>query len=147
MAKEKVTILRRWFEEVWNKGNAELIDEMLAPECIAFGLNDPSATRVAIPSTGRKNSRNSFLALAAPSRISTSMCRKRFPTMTSSPPFSRITVTHKGEVFGMQATGGPITSEGMRKFRVRDGKVVEVWNRFDFSKTFQQMGVVTMGTG
>ena len=48
MAKEKNTILHRWFEEVWNKGKAELIDEMIAPECVAHGLDDPSATQAAI---------------------------------------------------------------------------------------------------
>ena len=34
MAKTKVTILHRWFEEVWNQGRAELIDEMIAPDAV-----------------------------------------------------------------------------------------------------------------
>ena len=59
--------------------------------------------------------------------------------------YCRITATHKGEAFGMKANGKPIAFEGMRKFRVRDGKVVEVWNSFDFLKMFQQMGVVGLG--
>ena len=39
MAKHTNTILHCWFEEVWNKGRAELIDEMIAPEAIAHGRN------------------------------------------------------------------------------------------------------------
>jgi hypothetical protein len=35
----------------------------------------------------------------------------------------------------------------MRKFRVRDGKVVKVWNEFDFLKLFQQMGVARVAGG
>lgn len=54
MAKEKATILHRWFDEVWNMGRTEVIDEMIAPECVAVGLNAPSATRATIPpATGR----------------------------------------------------------------------------------------------
>ena len=44
MAKEQKTILHRWFEEVWNNGRTEVIDEMIAPHAIAYGLEDPSDT-------------------------------------------------------------------------------------------------------
>ena len=44
MAKKKNTILHRWFEEVWNKRRTEVIDEMIAPNAIAHGLEDPSDT-------------------------------------------------------------------------------------------------------
>ena len=36
-------LTRRWFEEVWNKGNTALIDQMLAPDALAHGLGQPSA--------------------------------------------------------------------------------------------------------
>lgn len=61
--------------------------------------------------------------------------------------YCRITATHHGEAFGMQATGKPIAFEGTLMFRVRDGKAVEAWNSFDFLKMFQQMGMVRMGAG
>ncbi len=41
MAKTKNTILHRRYEEVWNKGCAEHIDEMIAPDAVAHGLEDP----------------------------------------------------------------------------------------------------------
>ena len=44
MAKVKNIILHRWFEEVWNNGRAERIDEMIAPNGIAHGLEDPIDT-------------------------------------------------------------------------------------------------------
>ena len=143
MAKEKNTILHRWFEEVWNKGKAELIDEMIAPECIAHGLDDPSGNPVCGPEEFKKF----FLGF-----------RSAFPDIhitvqeTVSEDdlvvaYCRITATHKGEAFGMQATGKLIAFDGTLMFRVRDGKVVEAWNSFDFLKMFQQMGVVRMGAG
>ena len=47
----------------------------------------------------------------------------------------------------MESTGKPVAFEGMLMFRVRDGKVVEAWNSFDFLKMFQQMGVMSLTTG
>ncbi|MEE8522786.1 MAG: nuclear transport factor 2 family protein, partial [Thermoanaerobaculia bacterium] len=31
-------LIRRWFEEVWNQGRAESIDELLAPDAVIHGL-------------------------------------------------------------------------------------------------------------
>src|SRR5215467_11327377 len=31
-------LIRRWFGEVWNEGKEELIDELMAPDCVAHGL-------------------------------------------------------------------------------------------------------------
>ena len=44
MAKEQNTILHRWFEEVWNNDRAELIDDMIAPNAIVHGPEDPIDT-------------------------------------------------------------------------------------------------------
>ena len=49
MAKEQNTILHRWFEEVWNNGRTEVIDEMIAPNAIAHGLEDPNGNEVCGP--------------------------------------------------------------------------------------------------
>ena len=46
--------------------------------------------------------------------------------------YCRITATHKGEAFGMLATGKLIAFEGMRKFCVRGGR----WWRFGTALTF-----------
>jgi len=36
-------LMRRWFEEVWNKGRAEAIAEMFAADGVAHGLSDEPA--------------------------------------------------------------------------------------------------------
>ena len=61
--------------------------------------------------------------------------------------YCKIKATHTGAGFGMESTGQLIAVDGTLTFRVRDGQVVEAWNRFDFLKMFQQMGVVRMGAG
>lgn len=42
MAEEDENFMHRWFEEVWNKGRKEAIDEMFAEDGIGYGL--PSET-------------------------------------------------------------------------------------------------------
>lgn len=37
---DNAALMRRWFDEIWNKGNARVIEELLAPDGIGHGLND-----------------------------------------------------------------------------------------------------------
>ena len=37
MAQENSALVRRWFEEVWNQGRMEAIDEMASPDAIGHG--------------------------------------------------------------------------------------------------------------
>src|SRR5688500_15779211 len=32
-------LIRRWFEEVWNKGRAEAVSEMMSEDCVNHGLS------------------------------------------------------------------------------------------------------------
>src|SRR5215210_4161609 len=40
MSEENKAFIRRWFDEVWNKGREEAIDEMFSEEGVAHGLGD-----------------------------------------------------------------------------------------------------------
>ena len=40
MSEENKELLRRWFDEVWNRGREEAIDEMFAEGAVANGLVD-----------------------------------------------------------------------------------------------------------
>ncbi len=40
MRQENEALIRRWFEEVWNQGRTEAIDEMFAADGLAHGLSD-----------------------------------------------------------------------------------------------------------
>ena len=143
MAKKQNTILHRWFEEVWNKGTAELIDELIAPECIAHGLEDPSGKAVHRPEEFEKFFLD-FCRAFPNTRINAQETVSEDDLVVA---YCKVSATHKGEAFGMQATGRLIAFDGTLMFRVRDGRVVEAWNSFDFLKMFQQMGVARMGAG
>lgn len=51
---------------------------------------------------------------------------------------------HEGDSLGFAATNRPVEFTGMTFARVRDGKIVEAWNNFDFMAMFQQLGALRM---
>lgn len=136
MTEQHDTLAHRWFEEVWNKGRAEAIDEMFACEGIAHGLADQEGKELCGPE-GYKPSFESF--------------RNAFPdirvivedTVTEGDKVAarcRVEGTHTGEGLGFAPTGRRVEFTGMTIIRVKDGKIVEAWNNFDFMTMFQQVG-------
>ena len=51
-------------------------------------------------------------------------------------------LTHAGEFAGIPPTGREIVVEGIELFRVRDGKVAEMWHHDDFLGLMQQIGAI-----
>jgi steroid delta-isomerase-like uncharacterized protein len=136
MSPDNKALARRWFEEVWNKGRVEAIDEMFASDGRAYGLGDQPL---------------------GPSDFKTfhAAYRKAFPDMRihidhviaeGDLVAMRWTVaaTHRGELMGLVATGKPSRFEGMSFLRIRDGKIIEGWNVFDQLSMFKQLGVTNI---
>jgi steroid delta-isomerase-like uncharacterized protein len=137
MKKEYGNILDRWFEEVWNDGRAEAIDELAAPDIVSHGLVDARGNDIA--------GREAFKAFWR-------QFRGAFPDVhvdvedainEGDKVMVRCTVrgTHTGEGMG-PATGKKITFTGMCLARVKVGQFVEVWNSFDFLALYQQLDLV-----
>ncbi len=140
MADNDETFLHRWFEEVWNKGREEAIDEMFAADGIANGLNDADGN----PVRGIEN----FKVLHR-------NFRSAFPnmeiivedTITEGDKIAaRCTVRakHEGEGIGISPTNQPIEFTGLTIVKIKDGKIVEAWNEFDFMKMYSQVGALTL---
>lgn len=137
-SEENRALIRRWFEEVWNKGRADAIDEMFAEEGVANGLADETGAPLRGP-TGFKPFFQKF--------------RDAFPdievlvedTIAEGDKVAarcRVRATHKGEGLGFAPTNRPVEFTGISIVRIRDGKIVEAWNNFDFRSLFQQLNAV-----
>jgi steroid delta-isomerase-like uncharacterized protein len=50
--------------------------------------------------------------------------------------------THRGELLGIAATGKRVTVEGMNFYRLRGGKITDVWTQFDGLSLMQQLGAL-----
>lgn len=138
MATEYKTLIHRWFEEVWNKGRAEAIDEMLADDGIAHGLTDAEGNDLRGPAEF-KPFFHSFRAAFPDLQVTVEETVAEGDRLAA-----RCTVrgTHAGEGIGFAATNRPVSFTGMCMLRVKDGRIIEAWNNFDFMSMFQQVGAI-----
>ena len=138
MSEENKQLLRRWFEEVWNKGRADAIEELFDANGIAYGLSDD-------PSNPIKGPRDF--------RPFHTLFRDAFPNMMivvedmvaeGDKVAARCSVRakHEGEFLGRSATQSPVDFTGIAIVRIENGKIVEAWNNFDFMSLHKQVGLL-----
>jgi steroid delta-isomerase-like uncharacterized protein len=126
---------RRFMEEVLNKGNMQVVDELIAPN---FVEHDPFPGQA----PGVEGLKQAMVAL-----------RQAFPDLhvTVDEMLSdgdkvviRSTMkgTHKGTFMNIPATGKQISVEGIDIVRISNGRVVEHWGVTDNLTMMQQLGLV-----
>ena len=137
-AETNKALIRRWFEEVWNKGRADAIPGLFAEDGIAHGLSDD----VNAPLKGP----GGFLPFH-------SQFREAFPNIEvvvedqiaeGDKVATRCSVRgkHAGDSLGFAATQLPVEFTGVTITRIKDGKIIEAWNNFDFMKMYRQLGAI-----
>ena len=138
MSEENKQLLRRWFEEVWNKGRADAIEEMFDEYGIAHGLSDDPSNPIRGPRDFRP-----FHTLF----------REAFPNMEivvedliaeGDKAVARCSVRakHEGDFLGRSASQSPVEFTGIAIVRIENGKIVEAWNNFDFMTLHKQVGLI-----
>jgi steroid delta-isomerase-like uncharacterized protein len=138
MSQDNKDLVRRWFEEVWNKGRADAIDEMLAADGIVYGLSDESGS----PLRG-----------TVAFRAFHQTFKSAFPDITvvvedaiaeGDKVAARCTVRgqHMGDSLGFAATERPVEFTGIAIVRIENGQIVEAWNNFDFMSMNRQLGTI-----
>ncbi|HEV7473234.1 MAG TPA: ester cyclase [Pyrinomonadaceae bacterium] len=137
MYEENKALMRRWFEEVWNKGRVDAIDEMFARDGVAYGLSDDPSKLITGPAD--------FKPFHA-------KFRGAFPDITvvvedivaeGDKLVARCSVRgkHTGDHLGVAASNAPVDFTGMVIARIKDGKIIEAWNNFDFLTMNRQIGI------
>ena len=53
-----------------------------------------------------------------------------------------LTGSQQQEFMGLPASGQPITVEGMNFYRLKDGRVTDIWTQFDGLAMMQQLGAI-----
>jgi steroid delta-isomerase-like uncharacterized protein len=138
MENESRAVMHRWFEEVWNKGREEAIDEMFADEGIAHGLVDENGEELRGP-TGFKPFFRRFRGAFPNIEVIIEDCICEGDKAAAR---CRVRAKHTGDALGIAATNNPVEFTGLCIIRVKDGKIVEAWNNFDFASLNQQIGIV-----
>ena len=138
MSKQYKTLPHEWFEEVWNQRNTGAIDRLLAADAVLHGMVDENGKELCGPEAF-KAFHSRFL--------------KAFPNLKvevldtvveGDKQACRCVVRgrHEGDALGFAATQKNVEITGMAIALVKNGKIIEGWNNFDFLSLYSQLGVL-----
>jgi steroid delta-isomerase-like uncharacterized protein len=131
-------LMRRWFEEVWNQGRADVIPEMFATEGIAHGLSDDPGKPLRGPA-GFAPFHDQFRGAFPDIEV---IVEDQIAEGDMVATRCSVRGKHTGDHLGFAATNSPVDFTGMTITRIKDGKIVEAWNNFDFMKMYRQLGAI-----
>jgi steroid delta-isomerase-like uncharacterized protein len=137
MSEENKALVRRYFEEIWDEGNLDLIEELFTTDFVRHG---PTATE------GEVRGLEEFKGLV-------SMYRSAFPDLRV--PIEDLVAegdrvvarwrtrgTHQGELMGIAPSGNQASVTGILIDRISGGKIEEEWVDYDTLHFMQQIGGV-----
>lgn len=132
------TLVRRWFEDLFNRGELTVADEILAPDVAYAGPPSLSPADVTGPDDIKEY---------------VEVYQSAFPDLWYS--VERVsrgddeihvewsaTGTHESDLFGMEPTGEAFRVEGIDLFVVEDGRITDIRAQWDTLKMVQELGIV-----
>ncbi len=137
MSEQNTSLIRRWFDEVWNQGRLGTIHELMAPDAIGIGQGGAGA------------------AIHGPAEFQTFVERLRaaFPdiSVTVEDVFAAgdkvaarwsATMTHQGNEMGIPASGKRVRVTGISMVRIANGQIVAGWDNWDELGMMRQIGAI-----
>ncbi len=136
ISEENKAISRRADEELFDRGNLDVADELFAPD---FVFHDPTS--------GKDWSGPESVKQYA------TMMRAAFPDLNytvedqiaqGDKVVTRYTAsgTHQGELMGIAPTGNKVEITGISITRIEGGKIEEIWESYDALGMMHQLGVI-----
>jgi steroid delta-isomerase-like uncharacterized protein len=136
MSEANKTIVRRLFEELWNKGNLSVADELFAP---TYAHHDPSTPDVGTGPEGEKKRATLYRTAFPDLRLTIEDIIAEGETVVAR---WSCRGTHKGDLSRIAPTGKQFNISGVSIARFASGKMVEGWVNWDALGLMQQLGVV-----
>ena len=137
MSEQNKALMRRWFEEVWNQGRGEAIDEMMDDRVVIHGLAGPDGQDVEGSGAFREFHRQ-FRGAFPDLSITVEQVIAEGDLVAAR---CHVCGKHTGETLGIAASQSPVEFDGIAIVKIKDGKFVEAWNSFDFLKMNRQLGL------
>jgi steroid delta-isomerase-like uncharacterized protein len=133
---ENKAIVRRFnelVEEYWRTGNADALEEVVAPDFVHHAPGIPPDLE------GLKQALPMFRAAFPDMRLT-----EEDVIADGDKVVDRVTVrgTHQGELMGIPSTGKQVEFTETHISRIADGKIVERWGEWDALGLMQQLGGV-----
>ena len=134
MSEQNKSLVRRFIEEVWNQGNLDFIDEVVASDYLD---HMPQAE-----ANGPEGARQFYAALHTAFPDIHFMIEDQIAEGDKVVSRWTARATHTGEFMGIAPTGRQGVVTGIVIDRIANGKFVEGWSIFDELGMWQQLGVV-----
>jgi predicted SnoaL-like aldol condensation-catalyzing enzyme len=133
---ENKQVVRRWRDEIWNKHNVNIIDELHAPDFIGhYSGVSPEPIR------GREALKHVFAAYLAAFDVRVTpqffIAEDDFVVVHDTS-----WVKHTGTFRGIPPTGKEVTGTSTDIYRIVDGKIMEQWFESDFTGQMQKLGLL-----
>ncbi len=122
MLEQNKTLFKRFVDEVFNKKNVALIDEILGPNLVEH-----------------KEEITAFLGAFPDLHVTVEDLIAEGDKIVGR---VTLTGTHQGELMGIPATGKKVSFSEILIGRISNGKVVEEWEVTDTMSMMQQLGVI-----
>ncbi|MGB8472581.1 MAG: ester cyclase [Candidatus Acidiferrum sp.] len=134
MSTETKAIVRRLYEEVWNKRRLEVVSELISP---SHALHDPHTGGSAVGPEGYKRVCTQFLGAFPDLQFTVEDYISEEDKVVVSWVISG---THKREFRGIPATNKKVSVEGVTINHVSNGKIMDSYVTLDYLGLLQQLG-------
>jgi steroid delta-isomerase-like uncharacterized protein len=118
----------RYHEDIFQKGNLEVADEILSPD---FVIHNP-----ALPEELRKGAEGTKKYASA---VITTVPDRKLEHHDILAKGNKVLIrwtnsgTNTGPLFGNPPTGKPYVVTGLDLFRISNGKIMELWQQYNFA--------------
>src|SRR2546422_11648258 len=136
MSDTNKNVVRRLFDEVWNKGYLPVADQLFAQN---YSHHDSSTPEFGRGPESEKKRATVYRTAFPDLRVTIEDIIAEGETVMSR---WSCRGTHKGDLSGVAPTGRPFTISGMTVARVANGKLAEGHVNWDALGLMQQLGVV-----
>ncbi len=133
MSEENKAIVRQFLDELHNKGNTAIVDELASPDYVNHQTGGNRSLEDVKSGAGLRRAAFPDLHIAVDDQIAEGDKVVTRWTMTG---------THKGEYEGIAPTDNQFTLTGIFIHQLSGGKLIEAWTQGDMLGFMQQLGAI-----
>jgi steroid delta-isomerase-like uncharacterized protein len=137
MSEQNKAVVRRFVDEVWNRGNLDVIDEIVAADYVDHSPGTPP---------GMTQGRAAVRQFAVMFREAFPDVRGEIEELLAEGTYAVVRwtarATHQGEFLGVPASSRQVTVTGTSIYRLVGAQIAEEWTHADMLGLLQQIGAV-----
>jgi steroid delta-isomerase-like uncharacterized protein len=136
MSAENKAIIRRLYEEIWNKRKVELVGEIISP---SHALQAPNVSGSAVGPEAYKRQLMLFFAGYPDLHF---LVEDTIAEADKVVACWTLSGTHRGEYLGVPATNKKVSVDGITIHHIANGKIMDSYSNWDALGMMQQLGVI-----